>query len=469
MCLFAYLFIRLIFMSDSSRFEKIVSLAKRRGFVFPSSEIYGGLANVYDYGPMGVELIKNLRTLWWKKFVRQREDIVGLESAIFMHPNVWVASGHVGGFSDPMVEDKVTHRRYRADHLIEAWTQERGIEKPETDTFSVDDFNTYITDQGIRSPEGNELTPVKQFNLMFKTQLGSTEGEASDLYLRAETAQGMYVDFKNILASSRKKVPFGVAQQGRVFRNEITTGKFLFRMLEFQQMEIQYFFDGQKWEEQFEAWRTEIESWYIDTLGINKAKFRWKPHAKLIFYAKAAEDIQYEFPWGFDEVSGLHYRTDYDLGTHQQQSGQDLTYTDPITNERYLPHVLETTWGLDRNLFMVLDNAYVEESDRVVLKLPNQLAPFQVAVFPLLKNKPELVGQARHVFDLLKNEFVCDWDDRGNIGKRYYAQDEIGTPFCVTIDFDSLEDHSVTIRNRDTMEQERIAMGNLREYLLENL
>lgn len=456
-------------MADTTRFDKIVSLAKRRGFVYPSSEIYGGLGNVYDYGPMGVELLKNMRALWWKKFVRSREDVVGLESAIFMHPQVWVASGHVGGFSDPMVEDKVTHKRYRADHLIESWVKENDHEPFDTDTLSLEDFNTFIQTHKVLSPDGNELTPVRQFNLMFKTQLGSTEDESSELYLRAETAQGMYVDFKNIVSSVRKKIPFGVAQQGRVFRNEITTGKFLFRMLEFQQMEIQYFFNGQNWEDQFEAWRSEIESWYFDVLGIDQSKFRWKPHAKLIFYAKAAEDIQYEFPWGFDEVSGLHYRTDYDLNTHKQHSGQDLSYTDPVTNENYVPHVLETTWGLDRNLFMVLDNAYVEEEDRVVLKLPVNLAPYQVAIFPLLKNKPELVAKAREVFDALKDKFVCDWDDRGNIGKRYYAQDEIGTPYCVTVDFDTLTDNMVTIRDRDTMEQERVSLEAFESYLMQKM
>ncbi len=448
-------------------FDKIVSLAKRRGFVFPSSEIYGGLGNVYDYGPLGVELVKNIRDAWWKTFVHQRDDIVGLESAIFMHPKVWVASGHVGGFSDPMVEDKMTHKRYRADHLIEQWTKDNQQEPVDTDMLSPEELDAFITDHKIISPDGNELTPVKQFNLMFQTQLGSTEDETSTLYLRAETAQGMYVDFENILQSTHLKIPFGVAQQGRVFRNEITTGKFLFRMLEFQQMEIQYFFDGNNWEEQFEIWRKEIERWYIDILGISREEFRWKPHSKLIFYAKAAEDIQYNFSWGHDEVSGLHYRTDYDLGTHQKHSGKDLTYRDPHTNETYLPHVLETTWGLDRNFFMLLENAYWEdtENERVVLRIKPSLAPYKVAVFPLLKNKPELVEKARDVFKNLHQDFVATWDERGNIGKRYFAQDEIGTPFCVTIDFDTLENDTVTVRERDSMSQERVAVSELHQYL----
>jgi glycyl-tRNA synthetase len=449
--------------------EKIVSLAKRRGFVYPSSEIYGGLRNVYDYGPTGVELLRNIRNEWWKHFIQKRHDIVGLESAILMHPTVWVASGHANGFSDLMVEDKVTHRRYRADHLIEDWAKKNVNEELDTDTLSPEEVDSYIVDNKIKSPQGNDLTSVKQFNLMFQTELGSTEDETSKIYLRAETAQGMYVDFKNILDSSRLKIPFGVAQQGRVFRNEITTGKFLFRMLEFQQMEIQYFFDGQNWEEQFETWRKEIEHWYFNILGIDKSKFVWKPHAKLIFYAKAAEDLQYQFPWKFDEVSGLHYRTDYDLTTHQKHSGQKLEYTDPVTGEKYMPHVLETTWGLDRNFFMVLADSYKEVDGRVYLSLPPKLAPYKAAVFPLLANKPELIEKAQDVYKNLLEHFAVDWDARGNIGKRYAAQDEIGTPWCITIDFDTLQDESVTVRDRDTGDQERVKIGELVEWINKRL
>ncbi|HSX39454.1 MAG TPA: glycine--tRNA ligase [Candidatus Saccharimonadales bacterium] len=440
---------------------KIISLAKRRGFVYPSSEIYGGLANVYDYGPLGVELLRNIRELWWKNFVQKRSDIVGIESAIFMHPQVWVASGHASGFSDPLTEDKVTHKRFRADHLIDEWHKSNNTTPIDTDKLSLEELNAYIIGNKIKSPEGNDLTPVKQFNLMFTTQLGTTEDSASKLYLRAETAQGMYVDFKNILDSSRVKVPFGVAQQGRVFRNEITTGKFLFRMLEFQQMEIQYFFDGKAWEEQFETWRKEIENWYFNILDISKDKMRWKPHAKLIFYAKAAEDIQYKFAWGFDEVSGLHYRTDYDLQTHQKHSGQNLEYTDPNTLEKYLPHVLETTWGLDRNFFMILDNAYVEDGERTYLKLSPALAPYKAAVFPLVSNKDEIVNKAKEVFDMLSDKLNVAFDSRGNIGKRYFAQDEIGTPVCITIDYQTLEDQTVTVRDRDTTEQKRVKISEL--------
>lgn len=450
-------------------FDDIVSLCKRRGFVYPSSEIYGGLRNVYDYGPVGVELLRNIRDLWWKNFVQKRPEIVGLESAILMHPTVWVASGHVGGFSDPLIEDKVNHKRYRADHLVEDWIKKNNKEEIDLDSLSADELSEYIGKNKIKSPDGNELTSVKQFNLMFKTALGSTEEEMSDLYLRAETAQGMYVDFKNILDSTRLKVPFGVAQQGRVFRNEITTGKFLFRMLEFQQMEIQYFFDGKNWEEQFESWRNEIENWYFNILGISKDKTKWKPHSKLIFYAKAAEDIQYEFPWGFDEVSGLHYRTDYDLNTHMKHSGEKIDYLDPNTNEKYVPHVLETTWGLDRNFFMILADSYYEKDGRVILKLSPSLAPYKAAVFPLLANKPELVSKAKEIFDMLIDRFNVAWDDRGNIGKRYAAQDEIGTPWCITVDFDSLEKGDVTVRDRDTGEQKRVSVDKLIEFLQNEL
>lgn len=449
--------------------DKIVSLAKRRGFVYPSSEIYGGLRNVYDYGPNGVELLRNIRNEWWKHFIQKRPDIVGLESAILMHPTVWVASGHATGFSDLMVEDKETHKRYRADHLIEEWAKTNLNEEIDTDKMTSDEVQLYIVKNKIKSPAGNELTQVKQFNLMFQTDLGSTEDETSKLYLRAETAQGMYVDFKNVLDTTRNKIPFGIAQQGRVFRNEITTGKFLFRMLEFQQMEIQYFFDGKNWEEQFETWRKEIEKWYFDILRINKSKFVWKPHAKLIFYAKAAEDLQYKFPWKFDEVSGLHYRTDYDLSTHSKYSGVNLEYRDPVTNETYLPHVLETTWGLDRNFFMVLADAYTEEGDRVYLKLLPKLAPYKAAVFPLLSNKPDLIEKAKEVYEMLLDSYSVDWDARGNIGKRYAAQDEIGTPYCITIDFQTLEDNTVTVRDRDTGEQERVSVVELEKFIGEKL
>lgn len=445
--------------------DTLVSLAKRRGFVYPSSEIYGGLANVYDYGPLGVELLRNIRELWWKQYVKRRQDIVGLESAIFMHPNVWKASGHVAGFSDPMIDDVKNHKRYRADHIIADWCKTNSVENPDTDNMTLAKLDEFIASNKIKSPDKNDFGVARNFNLMFKTKLGSVENDAEDIYLRAETAQGMYVDFKNILDSTRLQIPFGVAQQGRVFRNEITKGKFLFRMLEFQQMEIQYFFDGKNWNDIFERWRTELENWYQNILKIDPKKLKWKPHTKLIFYAKAAEDLTYEFSWGADEVTGLHYRTNYDLSTHTKHSTKTLEYRDPYTKEVYIPHVLETTWGLDRNFFMVLDNAYVEEKERTLLKLPFELAPYKVAVFPLVSNKEDLVKKAQHVFTKINEEYMTYWDDRGNIGKRYRYQDEAGTPLCITIDYQTLNDDTVTVRGRDTMKQERVAVNKLISYI----
>jgi len=452
-----------------NKFEEIVSLCKRRGFVYPSSEIYGGLANVYDYGPLGVELLKNIRELWWSEFVRKSPNTVGIESQIFMHPDVWKASGHVDGFSDPLVEDKVTHKRYRADHLIEDWLTKNKKDKIDLDSLTTEELSEFIKTNNIKSPDKNELTQAKNFNLMFETDLGTIEGEKSKLYLRAETAQGMYVLFKNILDSTRLKVPFGVAQQGKAFRNEITKGKFIFRTLEFEQMEIQYFIREENWKEEFESWRKKQEHWYYETLGIDKSLLQWKPHTKLVFYAKAAEDMQYKFDWGFDEVGGLHYRTDYDLSTHTKHSGQDLSYTDPNTNEKFLPHVIESTWGLNRAFFMVLDNAYTVEETRVVLKLNKKLAPNKIAVFPLVSNKEQITKKAEEVFNMLAEKYTTYWDDRGNIGKRYKYQDEVGTPYCVTIDYDTLESNYVTIRDRDSMKQEKVLIQDLDSYFQANL
>lgn len=451
---------------DNSKLSKIVSLCKRRGFVYPSSEIYGGLANVYDYGPLGVEVLRNLRDLWWNKFVRSRIDMVGIESQIFMHPMVWEASGHAKGFSDPMVEDTVNNKRWRADHLIEEFAKEELNQEIDTDLMSVEELDAYIRENKILSPDGNPLGQVRQFNLMFQTELGATEANRSDLFLRAETAQGMYVLFKNVLDSTRVQVPFGIAQYGKAFRNEVTKGKFIFRTIEFEQMEIQYFIKppekDEDWKKYWEEWANQLEDWYINVLEIPKDKLKWKPHSKLIFYAKAASDVQYKFDWGFDEVSGLHYRTDYDLSTHMKHSEESLTYRDPMTNEEYTPHVMESTWGLNRNFLMLLDNAYAEDGDRIVMKFPDKIAPYNVAVFPLVKNKPELVAKAKEVYTQLVNEgFRVAWDERGNVGKRYYSQDEIGTPKCVTIDYETLEDGTVTIRDRDTTEQVRVKISEL--------
>ena len=449
-----------------TNFEKIVALCKRRGFIYPSSEIYGGLANVYDYGPLGVEMLRQMRELWWNKFIRSRRDVIGIESQIFMHPQVWEASGHAKGFSDPMVEDTVNNKRWRADHLVEAYSKNELKQEIDTDLMTTTDLSDFIKNHNVKSPDGNPLGEVRQFNLMFKTELGSVENNRTDLFLRAETAQGMYVLFKNVTDSMRVQVPFGIAQHGKAFRNEVTKGKFIFRTIEFEQMEIQYFFQPPKtdedWKLYWDSWKKELEDWYINVLGIPKEKIRWKPHSKLIFYAKAASDVQYQFEWGFDEVSGLHYRTDYDLSTHTQHSGEKLEYRDPFTSEVYTPHVMESTWGLNRNLLMLLDNAYHEENDRVILKLNANVAPYQFAVFPLLRNKPELTAKAQEVYSQLVNAGLrVDWDDRGNIGKRYYAQDEIGTPKCITVDYQTLEDGTVTVRDRDTAEQVRVKISDL--------
>ena len=453
-----------------NKFEKVVALSKRRGFVYPSSEIYGGLGNVYDYGPLGVEMLKNLRNLWWDKFVRRRIDMVGIESQIFMHPTVWVASGHAKGFSDPMVEDTKNNKRWRADHLVEEHSKTVLNQEIDTDLMSTEELNEYIKKHNVKSPDKNPLGEVRQFNLMFQTELGATDGNKMDLYLRAETAQGMYVLFNNVLDSSRVQIPFGIAQHGKAFRNEVTKGKFIFRTIEFEQMEIQYFIKppqtDEDWKKVWDEWKEQLESWYIDVMGIAKENIKWKPHSKLIFYAKAASDVQYKFDWGFDEVSGLHYRTDYDLSTHTKHSGEKLEYRDPVTNEVYTPHVMESTWGLNRNLLMLLDNAYTEDGDRVVLKLGKNVAPYQVAVFPLVKNKPEIVGKAKEVFEMLIDKgFRVAWDERGNVGKRYYAQDEIGTPKGITIDYQTLEDGTVTIRDRDTTEQIRVKIEEITQNI----
>lgn len=449
--------------------QKIVSLCKRRGFVYPSSEIYGGLANVYDYGPLGAELLRNIRNLWWKHFVTSFPDVVGLESMIFMHPKVWEASGHVDGFTDPMVEDLENKKRYRADHVIEDWCKANKKNIPDTDNFSLEEMDTFIKDNNIKSLDGNKLGKSKNFNLLFKTKLGSVEDNADDLYLRGETAQGMYVQFKNVLNSTRQKIPFGIAQQGRVFRNEITKGKFIFRTLEFDQMELQYFIKEGTWEKFWSFWKEQLEVWYKDTLGIKNRDLKWKPHTKLIFYAKAAEDVQYKFPWGFDEVSGLHYRTDYDLKTHMKHSGLDLSYTDPYTGEKYVPHVIESTWGLNRNFLMILCDAYTEDKDRIYLNLSGKLAPYKAAVFPLVANKPDIMNKAQEVFGGLHDKYSIYFDGRGNIGKRYRYQDEIGTPFCITIDYETLENNTVTVRDRDSMVQERVDVNKLSDWIEEKL
>ncbi len=413
---------------------KIMSLAKRRGFVFPGSEIYGGLANTWDFGPLGVELANNLKELWWKKFVRDREDMVGLSSSILMNSKVWQASGHLKGFTDPLVECKKCHQRFRADYLAESHNNK------------------------CPSCGGKEFTREKQFNLMFKTHIGPIEDEKNLVYLRPETAQGMFVNFKNIIQTSRLKLPFGIAQIGKAFRNEITPGNFIFRMLEFEQMEIEYFIEEKDWQKYFDYWQKEMEDW-LKEIGISRKNYRIREHGKeeLSHYSKKTIDFEYDFPFGRKELYGLAYRTDFDLKAHK------LSY------DGYLAHVIEPSFGLERTILALLCQTYQEEKERIVLKLKPILAPYKIAVFPLLANKPQLIEKAREVFNLLKKEFRIIWDDRGNIGKRYYSQDEIGTPYCLTVDFDSLKNDDCTVRDRDTMKQERVKIKDLIENLSKKL
>lgn len=447
--------------ATSSLMEKIVALAKRRGFVFQGSEIYGGLSNSWDFGPVGVELKKNIKDLWWETFVHRRDDVLGLDATIIMNPRVWEASGHVEGFNDPMRECKVCHKRFRGDHWDEFIKNYSEGEKVTDPSLLV-----YVCEDGVPHKE-ESLTEVKQFNMMFKTQLGSTEGTSMEAYLRPETAQGQFVDFKQILNTNPRKLPFGIAQQGKAFRNEITTGNFLFRLRELEQMEIEYFIPEDAWEESFEMWRKEMWNWF-DLVGIDSKKVTEHeiPDGERSHYSKRTIDFEFEYPFGVKELYGLAYRTNYDLTKHAEHSGEDLNYTDPETGEKFIPHVIEPTWGVDRTILAVMLSAYTEDGERVYLKLNPKVAPYKVAVFPLVRNKPEIVGKAREIYEELrfKNGIMSVWDARGNIGKRYAAQDEIGTPWCVTVDFQTLEDGTVTVRDRDTAEQERIAVDKLQAY-----
>lgn len=468
-------------LSAADTMDKIVSLCKRRGFVFPSSEIYGGFAAVYDFGPYGAELARNIREAWWRAMVRDHENIVGLDSAIFMHPRVWEASGHVGGFSDPLAECRACHTRVRVDHLLEEAGVLADEKMTETEINALFDANR----DRIVCPKCSkrDFTGAKSFNLLVQSNLGNFSGEdwvKHPTYLRGETCQGIYVNFKNVLDSTRVRVPFGVAQIGKAFRNEITARQFIFRKREFEQMEMQYFVRPTEAAQAYEEWRAKRWQYYLD-LGIREENLRWHEHENLVFYAKAAWDIEYNFPFGFKELEGVHNRSDYDLTQHAKFSGVDLSYRDPQTGEKFVPWIVETSVGLDRTFLAVIADAYAEEAvgegdTRVVLRLPKKLAPVKVAVFPLLKNKPELVAKAREVFDTLKSEWQCEFDDNGNVGKRYRRQDEIGTPYCVTIDFDTIgagDDASlagtVTVRDRDTMKQDRVRVEELRGYFAERL
>jgi len=448
--------------------ETIVALAKRRGFVYPTSEIYGGLANSYDYGPLGVELLRRIKNLWWEFFVSTPAEMVGLDSQIILHPQTWVASGHVGAFFDPLVEDKKNHKRYRADHLVEAWLKKHPQKEAlVVENLTLAELSEFIKKQGIKSPDGNELTTPKKFDLLFQTQLGVIEGEKDTAYLRGETAQGIFTNFKNILDTNRVKLPFGVGQIGKSFRNEVTTGQFVFRTFEFEQAEIEYFFDPDKsnWEELLKVWKERIWEFVTVVMGVKPEKLRWREHTdkERSHYSKQTFDLEYEFPFGWKELWGLAYRTDYDLKQHQQSSGKNLAVKDEAGKE-VLPHVIEPAVGINRLFLVALLDAYREEEGRIFLQFTPRMAPYQVAVFPLLANKLELVTQAQTIFEELKKSFNVYWDDRGNIGKRYRYQDEIGTPYCVTVDFESLEDQQVTVRHRDTMTQARVGIKQLKSY-----
>jgi len=446
--------------------DEIVSLAKRRGFVYPTSEIYGGLANAYDYGPVGAALLRNIRNLWWREFIDKRLDMVGLDSAIILHPQTWVASGHVESLTDPLTEDLVTHKRYRLDHLIEAHDKNLDVS-----AMTFPQMVQYAKDNNLKSPEGNELSEPKMFNLLFETSLGAVSGEKSVAYLRGETAQGIFSDFKNIVATNRVKLPFGVGQIGKSFRNEITLGQFVFRTMEFEQAEIEYFFDPEKtgWESLLDSWKADMEKFIVGTLGVKKDNVRWRRHTdtERSHYSKDTWDLDYNFPFGWKELWGVAYRTDYDLSAHQKHSGVDLSYVDG-DGKKLIPHVIEPAVGVNRLFLMVLSDAFTKEegSDRVVLRLSPAIAPYQVNVSPLLANKEALVEGARKVFEsLVEKGFRVSWDDRGNIGKRYAAADEIGTPYCVVYDFESEEGKGVTVRSRDTGEQRRVNIDELTQMV----
>lgn len=453
----------------SASMEKIVALTKRRGFIYQGSEIYGGLAGTWDYGPLGLALKKNIENLWWRMFVESRDDMYGIDSAILMNPRVWEASGHVGGFNDPLVSDVKTKKRYRADHLLE----EAG-ENPAG--MTLEQMAALMKEKGIKSPEGNELTAPQQFNMMFKTSVGSVDGADTVVYMRPETAQGMFVNFKNILDSYHPKLPFGIAQIGRNFRNEIAPRDFIFRVRELEIMEFEYFIEEKDWAERFEYWRKGMHEWFAQ-LGFAAEDIREVeiPDDERAHYSKRTVDFHFKYPHKFDEIGGLAYRTDFDLKNHIQHSGADLNYLNP-DGTRFVPHVLEPTFGLGRHVLAVLTKAYSEDQlggeIRVFLRFPKHLAPVKAAVFPLLKNKPELVAKAREIYESLKKEVPqIMWDDNGNIGKRYRRQDEIGTPCCITIDFDTLGESgdekkdTVTVRDRDTGEQVRMPISALTRHI----
>ena len=454
--------------------EKIVALCKNRGFVYPGSEIYGGLANSWDYGPLGAELKKNIKDAWWKKFIIQNKHNVGIDAAIMMNPQVWVTTGHVGGFTDPLIDCKACKTRHRPDKLIEEWGFAQGKDITGLDGWTNEQLVEFIKENNIPCPNcgKQDFTDIRKFNLMFKTFMGVTEDAKSEVYLRPETAQGMFVDFKNVLRTTRRRMPMGIGQMGRSFRNEITPGNFIFRTREFEQMELEFFCKPGTDLEWYEYWKNFCKNWLI-SLGMKEENLRMREHSKeeLSFYSKGTTDIEFLFPFGWGELWGIADRTDYDLSRHMEASKEDLTYLDQETNERYVPYCVEPAVGVDRIFLAMMCNAYEEQEiaqgdTRTVLHLHPALAPYKVAVLPLSKKLSE---KADEVYEKLLKKFMCDYDEAGSIGKRYRREDEIGTPYCVTIDFDTLEDEAVTIRDRDTMEQIRVKIDELPAWLEEKI
>jgi len=481
--------------------DKIVSLAKRRGFIYPGSEIYGGLANTYDYGPMGTELLRNIKNLWWKYFVQDRPDIVGLDASLISHHKIWEASGHVKGFADAMIDCKNCKARMRADHLLESFIESldpqviQSLQKehskntdlvkslktakveglPVQSLESIRKFFSNLPKKPLACPNCGKIdwTSIRKFNQLFPVQLGIVEGQGGFGYLRGETAQGIFINFRNVVDSTRVKLPFGIAQLGKSFRNEITLGNSVFRTIEFEVAEIEYFFDPENndWKELFEKWKNSMWDFVTRELKISADNLRWRTHSdeERSFYSLMTVDLEYKFPFGFKELWGLAYRTDYDLRQHMNLSKKDLSILDPQTGKKITPHVIEPAGGINRLLLMILSEAYTEEEKRKVLKLHPKLSPYKVAVFPLLANKENLVSKAKDIFNDLKQHFSVAFDDRGNIGKRYLSQDEVGTPWCVTVDFQTLDDDSVTVRDRDTAKQERVPLKQLLQHFTSRL
>ncbi len=473
-------------MANDNKLQNLIGHCKEYGFVFPSSEIYEGLSAVYDYGQYGAELKKNIRDYWWRSMTQMYDNIVGIDASIFMHPTVWKASGHIDNFSDPMIDNKDSHKRYRVDHLIEGFAETLTIENAEIVLASMDkllaanDFTglkQLIEEKNITcSVSGTcNWTDVRQFNLMFATEIGSVADEANVIYLRPETAQGIFVNFLNVQKSGRMKIPFGIAQTGKAFRNEIVARGFIFRMREFEQMEMQFFVRPGTQKEWYEFWKEARMKWHL-SLGIAASKYRFHDHVKLAHYADAACDIEYDFPMGFKEVEGVHSRTDFDLKSHQEYSGKKLTYFDTDINQHYIPYVIETSIGLDRTVMMVLSEAYEEEDlstddkqdSRVVLRFPPMLAPIKLAILPLTK-KDGLPEIARFLINQCKPHFKCFYEEKDSIGKRYRRQDALGTPFCITIDHQTKDDQTVTIRYRDSMVQERIALNEVKNLIMDKI